>query len=102
MKNNEPGHQSFEWDPRKAVLNFKKHGVSFEEAAFVFSDPLGITIADKEHSDDEDRWISIGCVGDRVLVIIFTYPNEPCDIPIRLISARMATAFEMKYYEEGV
>jgi uncharacterized DUF497 family protein len=50
----------FEWDDRKADYNVQKHGVSFQEAATVFYDPLVITFADPDHSDDEDRFIVIG------------------------------------------
>ena len=50
----------FEWDPAKAKLNLKDHGVSFDEATTVFRDTLSITIADPDHSDSEDRFIDIG------------------------------------------
>jgi uncharacterized protein len=50
----------FEWDRQKAALNFKKHGVSFEDAASVFGDPLAGTIPDPEHSTEEPRFITIG------------------------------------------
>jgi len=50
----------FEWDPVKAKMNLKKHGVAFKEAATVFRDPLGITIFDPDHSEVEDRFITIG------------------------------------------
>lgn len=52
----------FEWDSRKAKRNRQKHGVSFEEASAVFSDPLSVTIDDPIHSDDEDRFIILGGV----------------------------------------
>jgi uncharacterized protein len=47
----------FEWDAHKAILNLKKHNVSFEEAATVFGDPLSITVPDPDHSLQEDRYI---------------------------------------------
>lgn len=50
----------FEWDPRKAELNLRKHGVSFAEAGIVFGDELAITIPDPDHSKDEDRFITVG------------------------------------------
>lgn len=50
----------YEWDPRKANENRRKHGVSFEEAATVFVDPLALTFSDPDHSDEEDREITIG------------------------------------------
>jgi len=51
---------NFDWDPIKAKQNLRKHGVSFERAAMIFRDPFAISIYDDEHSDDEDRWITIG------------------------------------------
>lgn len=51
---------NFEWDSVKAKSNLKKHKVSFEEAAEVFLDPLHISIPDDEHSDIEERWITLG------------------------------------------
>jgi len=50
----------FEWDSRKAELNLKEHGVSFDEATTVFRDTLSITIADPDHSDSENRFVDIG------------------------------------------
>ncbi len=51
---------AFEYDPRKAATNLKKHGVSFLEAMTVFNDPLSSTLPDDQHSEDEPRWIVIG------------------------------------------
>ena len=51
---------TFEWDEEKDLSNQRKHGVSFDEAKTVFGDPRSITIADEQHSDDEDRYIDIG------------------------------------------
>jgi uncharacterized protein len=50
----------FEWDPRKAENNLRKHGISFTEAGTIFGDELAITVPDPDHSDDEDRYITIG------------------------------------------
>ena len=50
----------FEWDPEKARRNVAKHGVSFEEAATAFGDPLSLTIFDPDHSEEEDRFILLG------------------------------------------
>jgi uncharacterized DUF497 family protein len=92
---------NFEWDPYKAKQNFRKHKVSFERTAEIFLDPLAISIYDKEHSLDEDRWITIG--KDRanvVLVVIHTFHQENTDnCRIRLISARKATRKEIRQYE---
>ena len=89
---------AFEWDPRKAGQNLKKHGVSFEEASTVFADPLALTIPDPLHSEEEDRFITLGeSRRRRLLVVVFTERGEK----IRLIRARVATRRERKDYEEG-
>jgi len=53
-------HMRFEWDPKKAAANLKKHGVAFQEAATVFGDPLAITFQDPDHSEDEKRQVTFG------------------------------------------
>jgi len=64
---------AFEWDKRKAKNNLKKHGVSFEEASTVFRDPLARTIDDPLHSDEEDRFVTLGeSQRRRLLVVAFT------------------------------
>lgn len=86
----------FEADSDKARHNWLKHRVSFEEAATIFADPLEITVYDPEHSEYEDRFISIGRSRfDRVLVVCYTERAST----IRLISARPATARERRTYE---
>ncbi len=88
---------TFEWDKRKAASNLKKHGVSFEEAASVFGDPLSLTIADPDPSDDELRSIIVGqSYRGRTLVVAHTERGNN----IRLISARLATGRERETYEE--
>ena len=93
---------TFEWNPIKAKHNQRKHGVSFDCAAEVFADRLAISIADAEHSGEEDRWISLGrSRGGRLLVVVHTFlevSTEECEI--RIISARKATKREFKRYEE--
>ena len=87
----------FEWDRRKAEANLRKHGVSFEEAQTVFTDPLAITLPDPDHSEDEERFIDIGMSDNRrVLVVGYTERGQR----IRLINAREASARERKQYEE--
>jgi hypothetical protein len=88
----------FEWDRRKAVLNIKKHGVSFEEAATAFGDPLSVTIHDPKHSDDEDRFLLLGEIQDKKLVVVAH--NDRKDT-IRLINARPATRQEREDYEKN-
>jgi uncharacterized DUF497 family protein len=63
---------AFEWDPRKARSNLRKHGVSFPEAALVFTDPLARILVDEDHSADEDREIIIGHAAERLLIVSFT------------------------------
>jgi uncharacterized protein len=88
---------AFEYDPRKAASNLKKHGVSFPEAMTVFDDPLSSTLPDDQHSEDESRWISIGKSSrQRILFVVYTETNSG----IRLIGARAATAAEIRQYEE--
>ena len=89
----------FEWDPKKAETNLKKHGVSFEEASTAFKDPLSLTIDDPLHSSDEERLILIGMsYNNRMLVIVHTEIRDN----IRIISARKATKEERNNYETNV
>lgn len=88
---------NFEWDPKKAETNFRKHKVSFAEAATVFSDALSITIPDPDHSETEERFITIGwSYQHRLLMVSHTDRNQR----IRIISARELTKAERKAYEE--
>lgn len=87
----------FEWNPRKAEINLRKHGVLFTEAATIFGDELAITVPDPDHSDDEDRFITIGWSNRRrLLMVSHTDRNDR----IRIISARELTPSERKDYEE--
>ena len=87
----------FEWDPDKATRNLTKHGVSFQEAATVFGDPLALTFFDPDHSEEEDRFLTFGNSSDgRLLVVSHTDREDR----IRIISARRATRKERKSYEE--
>lgn len=88
-----------EWDEEKAATNKRKHrGVSFEEAATIFNDPLATTINDPDHSEEEHRLLTTGMSDqNRVLIVSHTFRGDR----IRLISARKATRFERKVYEEG-
>jgi uncharacterized DUF497 family protein len=88
----------FEWDPEKASDNLSKHGVSFEEAATVFRDPLSATGLDPDHSVGEERFVTFGVsTNGRLLVVGHT---EHGDI-IRIITVRPAVPGERKLYEEG-
>ena len=89
----------YEWDPKKANRNLREHGVSFEEAATVFLDPLAITYPDPDHSDDEeDREITIGYSTKQRLLFVSHVQRRH---RTRLISAREATRRERKQHEEG-
>lgn len=88
----------FEWDPGKARANLRKHGVSFEEAATVFGDPLSLTIPDPVQATDEERFIIVGrSFRGRTLVVVHTERGDQ----IRIISARRATRHEREQYEGG-
>jgi hypothetical protein len=86
----------FEWDPEKARRNLKKHGVPFDEAVTAFYDPLSATFDDPDHSDDEQRYITIGFSSQgRLLVVAHAERGEI----VRIISARLANAHERKRHE---
>jgi uncharacterized DUF497 family protein len=88
----------FEWDPRKSAINLRKHGVSFTEAGTVFGDELSVTVPDPDHSDQEDRYITIGWSNlHRLLMVAHTDRGEK----IRIISARELTKTERTEYEEA-
>lgn len=93
---------NFEWDPNKAISNSVKHKIDFESAASVFKDKNAISIYDDEHSEDEDRWITIGMDYEtRTLVVVHTFVSiNDNDCNIRVISARKATKNEQKIYLE--
>ena len=95
---------NFEWDPNKAKSNLIKHKVSFEIAASVFKDKNLISVFDEIHSDNEERWATIGLdTKTRTLVVIHTYISiDDNNCNIRIISARKATKNEEKIYNEGL
>jgi uncharacterized DUF497 family protein len=90
---------TFEWDPRKAAANFKKHGVAFEDASSVFFDPLAMTYPDPDDSLDEHREVTLGYTMKKNMVFV-----SHCERGerIRIISARPATRTERRQYEEGI
>lgn len=96
----DPINYNFEWDPPKAKENLRKHKVSFERAVDVFRDPIAISIFDEEHSQEEERWITLGQDKHGILlVVIHTYEEVGNDqIIIRIISARKANHKEIKQY----
>ena len=86
----------FEWDENKNVANIRKHGIAFEDAKYVFQDPLHTVLFDWEHSIYEERWKVYGFI-DNVLVVIFTEKDRV----IRIISARRARPAEQEEYYYG-
>jgi uncharacterized protein len=88
----------FEWNPAKAKTNLAKHDVSFNEASTVFDDPMFITVLDDEHSQDEQRYITIGLSKDGQLLMV---AHTERDNRVRIISARKATKNEEKFYAEA-
>ena len=88
----------FEWDDDKAASNQQKHKVSFDEAVTVFDDPLYLEDYDEAHSDREDRFKIIGeSIECRLLIVIYVERTDR----IRIISARLATKYEQRYYKLG-
>ncbi|GAB6162196.1 BrnT family toxin [Desulfothermus naphthae] len=94
----------FEWNPQKAKTNLKKHKVSFERACTVFKDPNALSIYDEEHSEKEDRWITLGMdINGTLLVVVHTFEQlDENTCKIRIISARKATKKETKQYNEEI
>ena len=87
----------FEWDAPKSTANLRKHGVSFEEAATVFGDPLALTFADPDHSVREARFITLGQSHQDLLMVV---AHVERGMTIRIISARKATKHERTIYEQ--
>jgi hypothetical protein len=89
---------TFEWDAAKAAANLLQHGVSFEDAATVFQDPLAKVHADPDHSEAERRDIIVGhSAQGQLLLVSFTDRGSK----LRLISARPVTRQERHDYEEA-
>lgn len=94
---------SFEWDPQKAAENATKHRIGFELAATIFRDPLHVAVYDENHSESEERWVTLGrAEGGKLLVVVHTFEEaEGNSARIRIISAREATKRERQDYEDG-
>ena len=88
----------FEWDPKKAAANNRKHNVTFQEAATILGDSLAFTFEDPDHSISEKRYITFGLSQHkRLLVVSHTERSDRT----RIISARLMTRTERRIYEEG-
>jgi hypothetical protein len=89
----------FEWDKNKERHNIHKHGITFEQASYVFSDPFALSKWDGEHSEHEDRWILLGkTMNELILVVAHTYRERDGVEFVRIISARKATNNEKQTY----
>lgn len=96
------GDRHFVYDSEKGIINKRKHGLSFETAAYVFLDNLRLDFEDDLHSTiDEIRWITIGLVKD-VLTVVYCERSEDGKDYYRLISARQATPSERRLYNDTV
>ncbi len=87
---------NYQWDPKKATSNLRKHGIEFADAVGVFEDDWALTIEEQD-VEGEQRFVSIGldflgCL----IVVVYTYRNDD----IRIISARRATKRERMSYEQ--
>lgn len=87
----------FEWDPKKAESNARKHGVTFDEAVTAFRDTLSLLLSDPDHSVGEERYLVLGMSNQRRLLVVAVAERPP---RTRLISARRATPSERRRYEE--
>jgi uncharacterized DUF497 family protein len=93
----------FEWDDTRAESNLAKHGVDFWEAMTVLRDPLLMTRFDDEHSEDEERWVSLGRASSgKLLLVVHTFTaTGPNTALVRLVSARLPTKREREQYEQS-
>ena len=92
----------WKWDDEKNRRNKRKHGLSFEAARYVFSDPSALTQSDSY--PEEERYQTVGLVGEQIVLVVHTWPEvnrETNEATGRIISARKATAYERRAYEEG-
>lgn len=92
----------FIWDPAKNDENIRRHGFDFTDAHWIFSGPMLVALDDREEYG-EDRWVGLGFIDARVVVVVFTEPN---DETIRVISLRKALRREeqrlFRYIEDGL
>lgn len=91
----------FSWDPQKAIRNFHKHGISFEEAATIFADPDGLDWDDTGHSQRELRFKRIGVsITGRIVLAVYTLRrgHDDKETTIRIIGARQASRKERRAY----
>ena len=91
----------FEWNNKKEKLNIQKHGVTFEQASYVFADQYSLNKFDDKHSEHEDRWIILGkSLNQTLLLVVHTFRNNNGIEFVRIISARKATKNEKQTYQK--
>ncbi len=86
----------FEWDERKNQSNVKKHGFDFEDSFSLFNSPMLVEL-DNRQNYGEERWIGIGLLNGRPVVVVYTEPDQET---VRIISLRKALTHERKNYEQ--
>jgi uncharacterized protein len=89
---------NFEWDQQKNIANFANHGFSFEDASRIFRFPVRVSL-DERQDYGEERLVGIGMLDGRIVVIVFTEPDEKT---VRVISLRKANSYERKLYERYI
>ena len=91
----------FIWDPAKEKINIQKHKISFTESCYVFADQYALNLFDEHHSEDEDRWITLGQTPNgKILTVVHTFKKIDEIEVVRIISSRKATKKETKKYLE--
>jgi len=91
----------FEWDTKKEKINMLKHGITFEQASYVFADPFALNKYDDEHSENEDRWILLGrSLNETIIVVVHTFRDIDGTEFVKIISARKATKKEKQAYQK--
>ncbi len=91
----------FEWDTNKEKINIQRHGITFEQASYIFADPFALSKFDDEHSEDEDRWILLGTsLNETVIVVAHTFRDNDGTEYVRIINARRATKREKQAYNK--
>ena len=88
----------FEWDHEKNRANISKHGLDFADAWAIFDGPMLAALDDREEYG-EDRWIGIGAIQSRIVVVVYSEPDEDT---IRVISLRKALSHERQRYEQAL
>ena len=88
----------FEWDEAQNATNIRKHGIDFADVTDIFNHPM-LTMLDDRENYSEERWITIGWIHALIGVVVYT--ERQGDV-IRIISARKATKYEVRHYEQSL